>query len=49
MKNKHAFLGMIFGADIGIIFNNTGLGLPMGAGADLILSLILSKQKKKNK
>ena len=49
MKNKHAFLGMIFGAGIGIIFNSTGLGLPMGAGVGLILGLILSKQKKKNK
>jgi hypothetical protein len=27
MKNKNAFIEMIFGAGIGIIFNSTGLGL----------------------
>ena len=37
MKNNLAILGMIFGAGIGIIFNSTGLGLPMGAGAGLVL------------
>ena len=49
MKNNYAFLGMIFGAGVGIIFNSTGLGLPMGAGAGLLLGSILNKQKKKNK
>lgn len=49
MKNKSAFIGMIFGAGIGIIFNSTGLGLPMGAGVGLVLGLIVDQQQKKNK
>ena len=51
MKNKNAVLGMIFGAGIGIIFNSTGLGLPIGAGVGLVLGLILNQQQnnKKNK
>ena len=48
MKNKSAFIGMIFGAGIGIIFNSTGLGLPMGAGIGLVLGMILEQQHKKN-
>lgn len=47
MKNKSAIIGMIFGAGIGIIFNSTGLGLPMGSGVGLVLGLIFDKQKKK--
>lgn len=47
MKNKNAFLGMIFGAGIGIIFNSTGLGLPIGAGVGLVLGLILNQQLSK--
>ena len=46
MKNKNAFIGMIFGAGIGIIFNNTGLGLPMGAGVGLVIGLIIDKRQK---
>ena len=46
MKNNSAFLGMIFGAGIGIIFNTTGLGLAMGAGVGIILGLMIDKQKK---
>ncbi len=49
MKNKSAFIGMVFGAGIGIIFNSTGLGLPMGAGVGLVLGLIVDQQQKKNK
>ncbi|WP_347174797.1 hypothetical protein [Polaribacter uvawellassae] len=48
MNNKNAFIGMIFGAGIGIIFNSTGLGLPMGAGVGLVIGLMLDKQSKKN-
>jgi uncharacterized membrane protein len=48
MKNKSAFIGMIFGAGIGIIFNSTGLGLPMGAGIGLVLGLMIDQQQKKN-
>jgi len=47
MKNKNAAIGMIFGAGIGIIFNSTGLGLPMGAGVGLVLGLMLDQQKKR--
>lgn len=41
---------MIFGAGIGIIFNSTGLGLPIGAAVGYVLGLILNQQqiKKKN-
>jgi hypothetical protein len=49
MKNKSAIIGMVFGAGIGIIFNSTGLGLPMGAGVGLVLGLLLDKQQKKKK
>lgn len=48
MKNKNAFIGMIFGAGIGIIFNSTGLGLPIGAGVGVVLGLMLDQQQKKN-
>lgn len=48
MKNKIAIIGMIFGAGIGIIFNSTGLGLPMGAGVGLVIGLIMDQQQKKN-
>jgi hypothetical protein len=48
MKSKNTFSGMIFGAGIGIIFNSTGLGLPIGVGAGLVLGLILDQQQKKN-
>ena len=47
MKNKSAYIGMIFGAGVGIIFNSTGLGLPMGAGAGLVLGLIFDQQQKR--
>ena len=47
MKKNYAIIGMIFGAGIGIIFNSTGLGLPMGAGVGYVLGLIISKQKNK--
>ncbi len=40
---------MIFGAGIGIIFNSTGLGLPIGAGVGLAIGLILDMQQKKDK
>ena len=49
MKNNYAIIGMIFGAGIGIIFNSTGLGLPMGAGVGYILGLIIREQKKETK
>ncbi len=49
MKNKSAFIGMVFGAGIGIIFNPTGLGLPMGAGVGLVLGMIINQQQKKLK
>ena len=49
MKNKKAIIGMIFGAGVGIIFNSTGLGLPIGAGVGLVLGLILTQQKRMNK
>jgi hypothetical protein len=49
MKNKNIFIGMIFGAGIGIIFNNTGLGLPIGAGCGLVLGLMLNQQQKNKK
>ena len=45
-KNKNAFIGMLFGAGIGIIFNSTGLGLPIGAGFGFVLGFILNQQKK---
>lgn len=47
MKNNGAILGMIFGAGIGIIFNSTGLGLPMGAGVGYVLGLVLTQQQNK--
>ena len=47
MKNKSAFIGMVFGAGIGIIFNSTGLGLPIGVGVGLVLGLIFDQQKNK--
>lgn len=47
MKDNSAILGLIFGAGIGIIFNSTGFGLPMGAGVGYVLGLILSKQQNK--
>ena len=46
-KNKTAFIGMIFGAGIGIIFNSTGLGLPIGAGVGLVLGMLIHPQQKK--
>jgi len=46
-KNKTAFIGMIFGAGIGIIFNSTGLGLPIGAGVGLVLGMLIHQQQKK--
>jgi uncharacterized membrane protein len=49
MKNKSAFIGMIFGAGIGIIFNSTGLGLPLGAGVGLVVGLMIDQQQKKKK
>lgn len=49
MKNKSAIIGMIFGAGIGIIFNSTGLGLPIGAGVGFVLGLIINQQQKKKK
>ncbi|CAM1347524.1 hypothetical protein [Tenacibaculum halocynthiae] len=49
MKNKNAFMGMIFGAGIGIIFSSTGLGLPIGAGVGLIFGLLFNQQKIKKK
>ena len=48
MKNKNVLIGLIFGAGIGIIFNPTGLGLPMGAGVGLVLGLIIDQQQKMN-
>jgi len=47
MKKNNAILGMIFGAGIGIIFNATGLGLPIGAGVGYVLGLVLSQQQNK--
>jgi uncharacterized membrane protein len=47
-KNKSAFIGMIFGAGIGIIFNSTGLGLPIGAGVGFVLGMLMHQQQKKN-
>ncbi len=38
---------MIFGAGIGIIFNSTGLGLPIGAGVGLMIGLLIDQQKEK--
>lgn len=46
MKNNSAILGMIFGAGIGIIFQNTGLGLPIGAGVGFVLGMIAERQQK---
>ena len=45
MKNKNALIGMIFGAGIGIIFNSTKLGLPIGAGVGYVLGLMLNQQQ----
>ncbi len=45
---KNAFIGLVFGAGIGIIFNSTGLGLPMGSGVGFVLGLLLDQQQKKN-
>lgn len=45
MKNNSAFIGMLFGAGIGIIFDSTGLGLPIGAEVGLVLGLIINQQK----
>ena len=47
-KNKNAIIGMLFGAGIGIIFNSTGLGLPIGAGVGLVLGLILNQHNNNN-
>lgn len=47
MKNKSAIIGMVFGAGIGIIFNSTGLGLPIGAGVGLVLGMMIDEQQKK--
>jgi hypothetical protein len=46
MKRKNTFIVMIFGAGIGIIFNSTGLGLPIGAGVGFFIGLMLDYQKK---
>jgi F0F1-type ATP synthase assembly protein I len=48
VKNKTAFIGMIFGAGIGIIFNSTGLGLPIGTGVGFVLGMLIQQQQKKN-
>jgi hypothetical protein len=42
-KNKSAFVGMLFGAKIGIIFNCTGLELFIGARFGLVLGLIINQ------
>ena len=49
MKNKGAYIGLVFGAGIGIIFNSTGLGLPIGAGVGYVLGLMINQQQTKNK
>lgn len=49
MKNKNALIGMIFGAGIGIIFNSTELGLPIGAAVGYVLGLMLNQQQIKIK
>ena len=49
MKNKNAFIGLIFGSGIGIIFNPTGLGLPLGAGVGFVLGMMINQQQKKKK
>lgn len=49
MKNKSAIIGMVFGAGIGIIFNSTGLGLPIGAGVGFVLGMMIDQPKKINK
>jgi hypothetical protein len=41
-KNKSAFVGMLFSARIGIIFNCTRLELFIGAGVGLVLGLIIN-------
>ena len=49
MKNKGGYIGLVFGAGIGIIFNSTGLGLPIGAGVGYVLGLMINQQQTKNK
>jgi len=44
MRKNSEFLGMIFGAGIGIIFNSTGLGLTLGAGVGYLLGNIIKQQ-----
>ena len=45
MRKNSEFLGMIFGAGIGIIFNSTGLGLTLGAGVGYLLGYIMKQQQ----
>jgi len=45
MRKNSDFLGMIFGAGIGIIFNSTGLGLTLGAGVGYLLGYIIKQQQ----
>ncbi len=47
MKRKNAIMGMTFGAGIGIIFNSTGLRLPMGAGVGFVFGMLLDELQKK--
>ena len=39
---------MLFAAGSGVIFNTTGLGLPIGSGVGLVLGLILNQHNNSN-
>ena len=45
-KNKSAFRGMLFATGSGVIFNTTGLSLPIDSSVRVVLSLIINQQKK---
>ena len=48
-KNKSAFRGMLFATGSGVIFNTTGLSLPIDSSVRVVLSLIINQHKKNMK
>lgn len=45
-KNRNTFTGIIFGANIEIILNSTGLGLRLRTAVGFVLDLLINQQKK---